>query len=423
MKRIAFFGPLPPLKTGIADYNEALLPWLRKDFEIDVFLPRVNLPGSSEGFPHGDFFLRQKRNPYDLALYQMGNQPRFHEYMYGYLFQQPGAVLFHDYCLHHSRADMLLKRNMTEEYRQELQYVYPAQAEQIANAAISFAAGDLLFFHYPLFELIVRASLAAGAHTDAAVKKLQICETPVIKIPCLQMEGGTAIETRIYPGKTVLASFGYATQAKRISTILEVIADLRAEHNNLLYVIVGALEDRTGILRQIESLGLKESVLVTGHVEMPEFLKWMSRADIILNLRYPSAGEMSSTLIRALASGKPVVVSRLLDVQEIPENALLRVRPDHEQKDLRSAILALLQDPGLRSRLSANARKYIEENHAPQKAREKYQLLIETALERKSNFIPPQLPAHLRSGAEILQEHLLETTFERMNPKILEWLP
>lgn len=423
MKRIAFFGPLPPSKTGIADYNEALLPWLRKDYEIDVFLPRTNIRGSSEGFPHGDFFLRQKRMSYDLALYHLGNQPRFHEYMYGYLFQQPGAVLFHDYCLHHSRADMLLKRNMTEDYRQELQYVYPDQAERIANAAITFAAGDLLFFHYPLFELIVRASLAAGAHTDAAVKKLQICETPVIKIPCLQMEGATAKETGIYPSKTILASFGYATHAKRISTILETIADLHAKYSNLLYVIVGELEDRTGILRQIEALGLDNFVLVTGHVEMPEFLKWMSRADIILNLRYPSAGEMSSTLIRALASGKPVIASRLLDLQEIPENALLRVRPDYEQRDLKAALLALLRDPDLRIRLSANARKYIEEHHAPQQAREKYRLLIETALERKSNFIPPQLPAHLRSGSEILKEHLLKTTFERMNPKILEWLP
>jgi glycosyltransferase involved in cell wall biosynthesis len=361
--------------------------------------------------------------PYDLALYHMGNQPRFHEYMYGYLFQQPGAVLFHDYCLHHSRADMLLKRNMTEEYRQELQYVYPEQAERIANAAITFAAGDLLFFHYPLFELIVRASLAAGAHTDAAVRKLQICETPVIKIPCLQMEGGTLTDNGIYPGKMILASFGYATRAKRISTILETIAEVRAQHNNLLYVIVGALEDQTGILRQIEALRLEEFVLVTGHVEMPEFLKWMSRADIILNLRYPSAGEMSSTLIRALASGKPVIVSRLLDVQEIPENAVLRVRPDHEQRDLKAVLVALLRDPDLRSRLSTNARKYIEGHHTPQKAREKYQLLIETALERRSNFIVPPLPAHLRSGAEILKEHLLKTTFEQMNPKILEWLP
>ena len=161
MKRIAFFGPLPPSRTGIADYNSALLPLLGKDYEIEAFLPDASR--DSDGFSHADFFSRHRKHPYDLTLYQMGNQPHFHEYMYGYLFQHPGAVVFHDYCLHHSRADMLLKRNMTEEYRQELNFAYPDQADRIGNAAVTFAAGDLLFFHYPLFELVVRASLAAAA--------------------------------------------------------------------------------------------------------------------------------------------------------------------------------------------------------------------------------------------------------------------
>src|SRR6266498_2048885 len=92
MKRIAFFGPLPPLTTGIADYDEALLPLLRKDFEVDVFLERT-FP-DREGFSHADFFSKNHRNPYDLTLYQLGNS-LFHEYMYGYLFQNPGAVIFH----------------------------------------------------------------------------------------------------------------------------------------------------------------------------------------------------------------------------------------------------------------------------------------------------------------------------------------
>ena len=115
MKRIAFFGPLPPLQTGIADYNAALLPLLRQDYEIDVFLPGSS--SSAHAYHHGEFLTRNQLDPYDLTLYQMGNQPKFHEYMYGYLYQHPGAVVFHDYCLHHSRADMLLKRNMHAEYR------------------------------------------------------------------------------------------------------------------------------------------------------------------------------------------------------------------------------------------------------------------------------------------------------------------
>ncbi len=419
MKRIAFFGPLPPSGTGIADYNAALLPLLRKDYEIDVFLPDSN--SNTEGFHHGDFFFRHKKRPYDLSLYQMGNQPHFHEYMYGYLFQQPGAIVFHDYCLHHSRADMLLKRNMTEEYRQELSHVYPGQAERIANAAVTFAAGDLLFFRYPLFELVVRASLAAAAHTQEAVRKLQICKTPVIKIPHLELPGGTTHHD-LLPGKTVVASFGYATQAKRISIILEALAAIRPRFSDLVYVIVGAVEDPVGLQAQMEAHGVQETVIVTGHTGMPEFLSWMARADIIVNLRYPSAGEMSGTLVRSLGSGKPVIISRLQTLQEIPVDTVMRVRPDHEKEDLMHALSTLLKDKDLRDRLSFNARKFIHEHHAPEKVRQGYRKLIETALQRKSEYVPPELPLHLMSGEQILRNDLIKKSFAGIDSKILDFI-
>jgi glycosyltransferase involved in cell wall biosynthesis len=421
MKRIAFFGPLPPSRTGIADYNAALLPLLRERYDIDVFLPAPNPHG--EGFPHRDFFLRDRQHSYHLTLYQMGNQPHFHEYMYGYLFQQPGAIVFHDFCLHHSRADMLLKRNMTEEYRQELEYVYPDQSEKIANAAVTFAAGDLLFFHYPLFELVVRASLAAAAHTSAGVKRLQISETPVLHIPLIELPGGEKMDgAPLLPGKTVVASFGYATHAKRITTVLEAIAEAYRIDPGLRYVIVGALEDPADVRAHIARLGIQECVIVTEHVPMPEFLRWMDRADIVINLRYPSAGEMSATLIQALASGKPVIISRLMTLNDIPERAALRVRPDREKEDLLNALLTLLKDSSLRKRVATNARNFIAEHHSPEKVMEGYATLIETALERKSKFVAPRLPLHLRSAKEILREHLLKTSFAGTDPKILDWL-
>ena len=385
---------------------------------MDVFLPSAG-PG---GYPHGEFFIRHQREPYDLTLYQMGNQPHFHEYMYGYLFQQPGAVVFHDYCLHHSRADMLLKRNMTEEYRQELQFVYPDQAERIANAAVTFAAGDLLFFHYPLFELVVRASLAAAAHTTAAVEKLKISGAPVVRIPLLQLPSGAARTQNHLPEKTVVASFGYATQAKRISTILEAIAGLSGEHPDLCYVIVGSVEDPADLQAQIDRHRLKDRVLVTGHVDLDEFLSWMARADVIVNLRYPSAGEMSATLIQAMASVKPVIISRLLHLQDLPEEAVLRVRPDQELQDLNAALNSLLKDAAFRERISIRAKKFIEEEHSPEKVRQGYQLLIEAALQRKSTYVPPDLPLHLKSGKEILRHHLEKTSFAGTDSKLFEWL-
>jgi glycosyltransferase involved in cell wall biosynthesis len=253
MIRIGFFGPLPPSRTGIADYNQALLPLLRKEYEVDVFLP-TGEQLTSQSHSHAEFHIRDRKRPYDLLLYQIGNNSRFHEYMYGYLFQNPGAVVFHDSCLHHSRAQMLLQRSMTNEYREELRYVYGDRADRIANAVISSAAGDLLFFEFPMFDLILRSSLAAAAHTDFSVQILSGSDTPVIKIPQMLVpltEQGQNDD--LIPGKKIVASFGFATAAKRSSTILEAIAELRKEDPDYIYVIVGEVEDRAALQSQMES--------------------------------------------------------------------------------------------------------------------------------------------------------------------------
>jgi glycosyltransferase involved in cell wall biosynthesis len=417
--RIAFFGPLPPSNTGIADYDQALLPLLRQDYVVDVFLEHTS--PLNEGFSHADFFSMQDRQPYDLTIYQLGNSP-FHEYMYGYLFQNPGAVVFHDSCLLHSRSEMLLKRQMTQEYRDELNAVYPEQAEEIANAVIPSAAGDLLFYQFPLFELILRSSLAAGAHTDFAAKQLSLSDTPVLKIPHLELPGALVDKSELLPGKFVIASFGYATTAKRVPVLLEVIAEIRMQRPEVFCLIVGEVEDRAGLQRQIDALSLQDEVIVTGHVEMKDFLGWMGRSDTIVNLRYPSAGEMSGTLIRALASQKPVLISRLQGLHEIPEDAVLRVRPDQEKTDLKNALLALINDRSLRERLSTNARKYIRQRHSPEQVCAQYGKLIHAAVERKRNFHGIKLPAHLKSGKDILRDYL-QAGVLRGAPAAMEWLP
>ena len=418
MTRIAFFGPLPPLNTGIADYDEAVLPILRKDFEVDVFLERT-FPGQ-EGFSHADFFSKHYQNPYDLTLYQMGNS-LFHEYMYGYLFQNPGVVIFHDYCLLHSRSEMLLEKACFQEYREELAAVYPEQAEQIADTIISSAAGDLLFYQFPFFELVLRSSLAAAAHTEVAVKKLSTPQTPVIKIPHLELPGADLTQQDPAPEKFVIATFGYVTGAKRISTLLEVIAEIGKQHSEVITVIVGDVEDRAALNQQVESLGLGNRVIVTKRLPITEFLQWMGRADVIVNLRYPSAGEMSGTLIRSLASAKPVIISRLPGLQEIPEDAVLRVRPDEEKADLRKALRSLITNGELRKKLSANARNYILKHHSAELVRTQYRKLIELAMERKAHFQGIDLPVHLQSGKAILRNSLRRGPLKDA-PGALKWL-
>ncbi|MBI3490835.1 MAG: hypothetical protein HY047_03440, partial [Acidobacteria bacterium] len=94
--RLAWFSPLPPVRSGIATDNADLLAVLDRDFAIDRFVDRSvgtgvgvsrrptpvpthvssrPTPVPARTFDAYDFVWKQRRAPYDLVVYQLGNSP------------------------------------------------------------------------------------------------------------------------------------------------------------------------------------------------------------------------------------------------------------------------------------------------------------------------------------------------------------
>jgi glycosyltransferase involved in cell wall biosynthesis len=415
-KRIAFFGPLNPVPSGISDYDEELLPLLRQHYDVDVFFTKEIK--KQEAYAHGDFLIRNRRAPYDLTLYQIGNS-LLHEVMYGYLFQFPGATVFHDLCLHHSRAKMLLMRGLFDDYSDEAIKSHPEEP-LVGKLVRGGMGGDLLLYSFPFVRLIAENSLAVGAHTDWAVQALGKFETPAIKIP-MAVDVSTGSDTKIASSEEIIiASFGFVTPEKRISWVLNVVQELRYFYDNIRYVIVGEVASHYDVADEIKDRNLQDIVQITGRTSREEFHQWMSRADIIVNLRYPSAREMSATLLRAMALGKPVLMSRLLHLQEIPEDAVIRIRPDHEQADIFHNMWQLIESKSLREKIGRRAAEYIRNHHRPDQMLKQYIDLIETALERKSKFKPKNLPLHLSNSSQIMKEYIQKTAFANRNSNLLK---
>ncbi len=416
-KRIAFFGPLNPIPSGISDYDEELLPLLRQHYEVDVFFNSEIK--KQHAFSHGDFLIRNYRQPYDLTLYQIGNS-LLHEIMYGYLFQFPGATIFHDYCLHHSRAKMLLMRGLFDEYNEEAVKAHPEEP-LVAKMVSGGMGGDLLLYSFPFVRLIAENSLAVGAHTDWAIQNLQKFETPAIKIP-MAVDVSMQSESKHYmtTDEITIASFGFVTPEKRISLVLNVLKELRYFYSNIRYVIVGEVAAHYNLVDEINSRNLQDIVQITDRTTREEFHQWMSRADIIVNLRYPSAREMSATLLRAMALGKPVLMSRLLHLQEIPDDAVIRVRPDREQEDIFHNMWQLIESRSLREKIGRKAAQYIQSHHRADQMLKQYLQLIETALERKSKFNAKNLPLHLSNSLEIIKKYIQKTVFGDQSSNLMK---
>jgi hypothetical protein len=91
--RVAYYSPLPPSHSGIADYSTLLLPALRERIdEVAVVRPGKRPP------------------PADVALYHIGNNPEAHGWIVDALRRRPGVVVLHELVLHHLIAGITLGR-------------------------------------------------------------------------------------------------------------------------------------------------------------------------------------------------------------------------------------------------------------------------------------------------------------------------
>src|SRR4051794_37665859 len=134
MARLAWFSPMPPARTGVAACSAELVPALRVEHEIDVFVDDATV-GSTPGLRSAhEFPWRHQRSPYDLTVYQLGNSS-CHDYLWPYLFRYPGLAVLHDVRLHHARAAALLRRGRAAAYREEFVWNHPGVDRDLAELA------------------------------------------------------------------------------------------------------------------------------------------------------------------------------------------------------------------------------------------------------------------------------------------------
>jgi hypothetical protein len=118
----------------------------------------------------------------------------------------------------------------------------------------------------------------------------------------------------------VIGFFGFLTSAKRADVVLAAFARARQRDANLRLLVVG--EPAPDI--DVAAFG-HDGVVFAGYVPDDEFSSYYSVADRFVNLRYPSAGETSGTLIRALDAGKPVAVSDYAQFAELPDSCAVKI--------------------------------------------------------------------------------------------------
>jgi glycosyltransferase involved in cell wall biosynthesis len=103
----------------------------------------------------------------------------------------------------------------------------------------------------------------------------------------------------------------------------------------------------------------------------------MARCDVLVNLRYPTMGETSGSVMRALSLGKALVVSDVGWFAELPDDVALKVPVDELEVAMLEAAIGFAADHA--DELGAAARAYVEREHALPNVADAYVAALEVA--------------------------------------------
>jgi glycosyltransferase involved in cell wall biosynthesis/SAM-dependent methyltransferase len=415
--RLAYFSPLPPSKSGIADYSAELLPLLARGAEVAAFVEQARELRSNQGradyavYDAAHFDEIHAQRPFDLCLYHHGNNPH-HEYIYERALATPGVSVLHEHCLHHLIAWKTLGREDEEGYWDEMFYAYGRRGSQIAEMRARDVGSEYQQFLLPLNRRLVERSLGVIVHNEHAASQLEAAQTMVEVIPhhlspkVYELDGWNAAECRealgLPEGRWIVATFGFVTQSKRLPALLGAFKRLLAAMPQAMCLIVGEDHWKWSVAPLIEERGLQNHVRITGYTSERDFFRYLKAVDAVVNLRYPTAGETSGTLIRALGAGKPLIVSDFGQFAELPDEICLKVPPGpDEERALYAQLRQLAYRPSLRERLSRLASAWAREQCEISRSAARYLAFAERVIHQQGRL--STMSARQRNPAKLLR--------------------
>jgi len=390
--RIAWLSPLPPVRSGIADANARLLPRLDHEFAIDRYdEPRAH-----------DFVWRNRRAPYDLVVYQLGNAS-CHDFVWAYLARFPGLVVVHDPTLHHARARLLLGRRRADDYRREFRFDHPDANRDVVEYAVEGLGGPIYYF-WSMLPAVMKSARLVAVHNERVAADLRD-EFPQTRVEAIRLgtdpiEAGAARRAAVRAAlgysdhAIVFAAFGKLTSEKRIGPIVRAFAGLAGRNVNARLLLVGDASEYPLLSDELASAGVADRAHVTGFVDDEAVAGYLAAADVCLCLRWPTARETSASWLQCLSAARPTVITDLAHTVDVPESVAIRIDLLNEDAALGSAMHRLATDARLRADLAQAGYAYWTAHHTTEAMANDYRRVIRLAAAQP---VPPpaDLPSHL----------------------------
>jgi glycosyltransferase involved in cell wall biosynthesis len=393
---IAYVSPLPPMKSGIADYSNELLDVLHKYFDIDLFIPTdksessiisKHLTEKFEIFPASELLIR--KNNYRTVVYHFGNSD-YHTEMFDLLQAFPGVVVLHDFFLSHLRYHASTSINLFIElvnnshgYKGVIE-LQKKGVEMIMDWPINIE---------PLF-YATRIISHSGYHKYLAEKFYNRNEVISSVIPQLRRLGKqshfnhTEVRKSLNLAKTafIFATFGIVSPYKSNDLILDAFAQVLNKTSIECYLLfVGEFvsdDYRNQIRAKLRVLNIKSKVIFIGYTPDKIYNQYLHVTNVAIQLRTNSRGETSRAILDCLSVGLPTIVNSHGTVDEYPPNVVIKLPATVSDLELANAMLKTLQAPPTEiEQIKKDSINWVQKYHHPDAIASQYESIIQQAIE------------------------------------------
>ena len=379
-------SPLPPVRSGIADYSVDLLEELAPLCDLRI----VRLPGLDAAPDVLSGYRTIEADELDpasrLPFYQMGNNV-YHEGVRRLALEAPGVVTVHDLRLHHLLVESTLASGDLDAYVRGLGAEHGWEGAAAALSIRWGGHGRARLFEMPANRSLLLRQRGLLTHSDWGLRFLEEelgefaegllppmrrvpMPMPAPELPSEEQAAAWRRQAGVPRSAVLIGSFGFQTPIKRTDVLLRILAEPGMEQVHAL--VVGDVAAEFELAALARDLGVQDRVEMTGFLDPGIFPTAIAACDLCLNLRYPSAGETSASLLRILALGRAAVVSDYAQFVELPDDVVVKAPladdPGAEAAALAGLLRDLLAAPERLAEMGAAARTFIEREHRPASA-------------------------------------------------------
>lgn len=405
-KRLALFTPLPPCRSGIADYIAAFLPFLAQYFDIEIFIDsyKAEQPYIEANFPiHSHEKFSKVAEQFDVVMYEMGNS-EFHAYMLNYIERHPGIVMLHDAYLSGLYGYLEFYVHHTGRYFREMleshgprarRFFAPVQQTQdpVSQAMIKLPCTKKILdnaigiiSHSPFNLEVARTNYPEGWAAPYRIIN------QMVRIPAMQSaQAKKSLRTELgfEDDDFIVCTFGHIAWTKCGDLVLQAFEQSFIANRNAKLIFVGELaKDDFGekLKNVIQQSIFKNRVRITGFLKVAEYEKYLAIANLAVQLRQHSRGGTPKGVLDCLAYGVPVIVNNNASYIDYPADVMIKLSANPTANELAEKFNLLSASSSNLRNIAIAGRSYVEKYHHPELVASQYAITIEEFATRHSSI-------------------------------------